>query len=176
MTAGELTAFLESQRVVNVASVGRDGWPHVLPLWYVLLDGEVWASTYGKSQKVRNLERDPRATLLLEAGRGYAELRGVMIQSHAKVHRDPATVLRVRERIWMKYEGPADGHVDEAARERLRASSAKRVVIRFPGYSRQLTDRRAAATAGHRTLRRPLASRTLPTGRASSSTPAWRPG
>lgn len=129
MTPEEVAPFLAGERVVSVATLGPDGWPHLVPLWYVVLDGELWASTYSKSQKVRNLERDPRATLLVEAGEDYRELRGVMLTARAEIYRDPETVLRVRERLFAKYERP--GPIDDAARERLRAGSAKRVVIRF---------------------------------------------
>jgi nitroimidazol reductase NimA-like FMN-containing flavoprotein (pyridoxamine 5'-phosphate oxidase superfamily) len=64
----EIHEFIDSQRIVSVASFGPRGWPHVMPLWYVPRDGEVWIYTYAKSQKVKNLERDPRATLLIESG------------------------------------------------------------------------------------------------------------
>ena len=57
-----------------------------MPLWYVMRDGECWAWTYAKSQKVRNLERDPRCTLQVEAGRAYQELRGVMLRCEAVLH------------------------------------------------------------------------------------------
>ena len=73
MTPEEAQAFLEEQKTVTCATNGRDGFPHLMPLWYVLRDGRLWAWTYGKSQKAKNLERDPRATLQVEAGVG---LRG----------------------------------------------------------------------------------------------------
>ena len=63
-----------------------DGWPHLMPLWYLVRDGEIWAWTYAKSQKVRNLERDPRATLQVEDGEQYTELRGVMIEAETVIH------------------------------------------------------------------------------------------
>ena len=59
MSDEEVAAFLAEQRTVICATNGRDGWPHLMPLWYVVRDGELWAWTYAKSQKVRNLERDP---------------------------------------------------------------------------------------------------------------------
>ena len=68
MSPEEAAAFLDEQRTVTCATLGRDGWPHLMPLWYVVRDGELWAWTYAKSQKVRNLERDPRCTLQVEAG------------------------------------------------------------------------------------------------------------
>ena len=82
MTAQEVEDFLLEQRVVVVATNGPNGWPHLMPLWYVVRDGEIWGWTYAKSQKTRNLERDARATLQLEAGNEYQELRGVMIEAN----------------------------------------------------------------------------------------------
>ena len=70
-------------------------WPHLMPLWYVVRDGECWAWTYAKSQKVRNLEREARCTIQVEAGLAYHELRGVMIKCVAAIHRDLETVAGV---------------------------------------------------------------------------------
>src|ERR1700760_884083 len=99
MTDEELQAFLEEQRVVICATNGARGWPHLMPLWYVVRDEEIWAWTYGRSQKVRNLERDPRATLTIEAGETYDQLRGVMIEARAELHRDPSVVARLGAEI-----------------------------------------------------------------------------
>ena len=98
MDDAEVQAFLASERVLTCASLGRDGWPHVMPLWYVVRDGECWAWTYGKSQKVVNLERESRCTLQVEAGDSYTELRGVMIKCAAAIHRDPDVVRGGRHR------------------------------------------------------------------------------
>ena len=68
MSDAEVASFLEQQRVVICATNGPHGWPHLMPLWYVVRDGELWAWTYAKSQKVRNLERDREATLQVETG------------------------------------------------------------------------------------------------------------
>ncbi len=89
MSDAEVAAFLDEQRVVVVATHGPRGWPHLMPLWYVVRDGELWAWTYAKSQKAKNLERDPRATLQLEAGEHYDQLRGVMIEAETVIHREP---------------------------------------------------------------------------------------
>ncbi len=99
LTDDEVAAFLDEQRVVVVATNGKDGWPHLMPLWYVVRpsgpDGspELWAWTFAKAQKVRNLERDPRATLQIEAGEEYQELRGVMFETEVVIHRDVDDVL-----------------------------------------------------------------------------------
>src|SRR3977135_1442398 len=115
LTAPELAAFLDEQRVVICATNGQDGWPHLMPLWYVVRDGELWGWTYAKSQKVRNLERDDRATLQLEVGHAYNELRGVMIKARCELHRDLETVAGVGEALAAKYAG-ADA-VGPGARE-----------------------------------------------------------
>src|SRR5919206_4737699 len=88
LDSDEQRRLLEKERVVAVASLGPRGWPHVMPLWYVPRDGEIWIYTYAKSQKVKNLERDPRATLLIETGVEYTELRGVQIEAEAELIRD----------------------------------------------------------------------------------------
>ena len=76
MSEDEASAFLRDGRTVTCATNGRDGWPHLMPLWYVVRAGELWAWTYAKSQKVANLERDPRCTLQVEAGTEYASCAG----------------------------------------------------------------------------------------------------
>ncbi len=81
MSDDEVEAFLAEQKTVICASNGHDGYPHLMPLWFVVRDGRIWAWTYASSQKVKNLERDPRATLQIEDGTEYAELRGVMFRT-----------------------------------------------------------------------------------------------
>src|SRR6188768_2831425 len=93
LSEAERRELIDSERIVAVASFGPRGWPHVMPLWYVPRDGEIWIYTYAKSQKVRNLERDPRATLMIETGHEYTDLRGVMIEAEAVLHRDFETVV-----------------------------------------------------------------------------------
>ncbi len=127
MAPEEVAGFLAEQRVVTCATLGRDGWPHLMPLWYVLRDGEVWAWTYAKSQKVRNLERDPRCTVLVEAGESYDQLRGVMLKAEAVIHREG--VLELGVEIFERYTG---GPVDP---EGLRPQAAKRVGLQFVARS-----------------------------------------
>ena len=123
MSSEEVAAFLAAERVVTCATLGRDGWPHLMPLWYVVRDGELWSWTYAKSQKVRNLERDRRCTLQVEAGDRYDQLRGVMMKSEAVIHREQ--VLELGVEIFERYTG---GPVDPEA---LRGQAAKRVGLRF---------------------------------------------
>jgi PPOX class probable F420-dependent enzyme len=130
LTPEEQRELLESERVVVVSSLGPRGWPHSMPLWYVPRDGQVWIWTYAKSQKVRNLERDPRATLLVETGHEYTELRGVMIEADAEIHRDLETVSEFGKQLTVRYsEGIESVEGDAAAA--LEAQAAKRVAIHF---------------------------------------------
>jgi PPOX class probable F420-dependent enzyme len=130
LSEDELAELLDAERVAVVSSLGPRGWPHSMPLWFVPRQGEVWIWTYAKSQKVRNLERDPRATVLIETGEGYTELRGAMIEAEAKIHRDPETVLGFAEELAVRYGGNLTG-VGGDARAGLEAQVPKRVAIQF---------------------------------------------
>jgi PPOX class probable F420-dependent enzyme len=126
----ELLELLELERIAVVSSLGTRGWPHSIPLWYVPRNGEVWIWTYAKSQKVRNLERDARATILVETGREYGELRGAMIEAEAELHRDFDTVIAFAEELTVRYaEGISSVQGD--AKAALEAQAPKRVAIRF---------------------------------------------
>jgi len=88
MTDAELQDFIESQKTVQVATINKDGTPHLVPLWFAVVDGDIVLETFTKSQKVVNLERDPRMTVLLEAGEVYEELRGATIYAEAELVQD----------------------------------------------------------------------------------------
>jgi PPOX class probable F420-dependent enzyme len=130
LTEDERRELIESGRIVVVSSLGPRGWPHVMPLWYVPREGEVWVWTYAKSQKVRNLERDPRATLLIETGTEYNELRGVQIEAEAELIRDTDRVVEFAKELTIRYsEGISSVEGDAAAG--LEAQAPKRVAIHF---------------------------------------------
>src|SRR5438034_3763235 len=87
MSVTELARFLDEERVLTCATLGPTGRPHLMPLWYVRDGPTLYAWTYGKSQKVRNLEREPRATVQIEAGRDrYGELRGVIDRKSTRLN------------------------------------------------------------------------------------------
>jgi hypothetical protein len=142
MSEAEVAAFLGEQRTLTCATLGRDGWPHLMPLWYVVRAGELWSWTYAKSQKVRNLERDPRCTLQVEAGTAYDELRGVMLKTECAIHREVATVAAVGEEIALRYGGAA---LDDRAREDVHRQAAKRVALQFNERRRATWDHRKLA-------------------------------
>ena len=130
LTAAEQLELLQSERVVVVTSNGPRGWPHSMPLWYVPRDGEVWVWTYAKSQKVKNLERDPRATLLVETGVEYGELRGVMIEAEAELIRDTNQIVEFAKELTIRY-GEGIDSVEGDAAAALVAQAPKRVAIHF---------------------------------------------
>lgn len=151
----EQRELIGSQRTLIVASHGPRGWPHVMPMWFTLREsasaadqaagtvGEFWVWTYAKSQKVKNLERDPRATVLVETGTEYNELRGIQVESEAEIVRDPDTVFEFGKELTLRYaEGIESIEGDAAAA--MQAQAAKRVAIRF--------EPRRAATWDHRKL------------------------
>ena len=142
LSEDEQRDLVSSERIVVVSSIGPRGWPHSMPLWYVPRDGQIWIYTYAKSQKVRNLERDPRATLVIETGHEYGELRGIEIEAEAEIHRDLETVFELVKELTSRYAGGAE--VDEATAETLENQARKRVAIRF--------EPRRVATWDHRKL------------------------
>ena len=147
MSPAEASAFLEGERTVTCATVGPRGWPHLMPLWYVLREpGRVWAWTYASSQKVRNLEREARATLQVEAGELYQELRGVMIECEVRVHRDLPTVRALGQEIFRRYAAPrGEPPVAELAPEvsaMVDKQAAKRVALEFVEQRRTSWDHR----------------------------------
>jgi hypothetical protein len=99
-----------------------------MPLWYVVRDGELWSWTYAKSQKVRNLERDSRATLQIEDGEQYHELRGVMIEAQTVIHRDLELVSEFGVELFQRYGSATTG--DEFV-DAVRAQASKRVALQF---------------------------------------------
>jgi PPOX class probable F420-dependent enzyme len=125
----EVADFLAHERVMNVATYGSDGWPHVTSLWYVMRGADPWVWTYAKSQKVKNLERDDRATALVESGNEYSELKGVMLKARAHIERDTDRIIDFAEELFAKYQGTQPGA--EGMRDALRGQAVKRVAIRF---------------------------------------------
>jgi len=143
MDEAEVLAFLDEERVMTCATFGPSGWPHLMPLWYVVRDGRLWAWTFAKSQKTKNLERDPRATLQVEAGGDqYHLLRGVMLETEVSIHRDTDFVCDLGLEIFARYGGSADGDVAPEVREMVKAQAAKRVGLEFVERKRATWDHR----------------------------------
>lgn len=137
MDEAELAAFLDEQRTVVVATNGQDGWPHLMPLWYTVRDGELWSWTYARSQKVKNLERDDRVTLQVESGEQYDQLRGVMIKANVRLHRDVETVTAFGLELFARYGGVAE--VAPEVEQMVRAQAPKRVALQFAAATAPVT-------------------------------------
>jgi PPOX class probable F420-dependent enzyme len=104
MTNDEVAAFLsEGQKVLQVATLGKDGGPHLAPMWFVMDDGKIVFRSFTKSQKIVNLNRDPRLSVLVETGAVYSELRGVTIKGSATLVTDPSYVLSIYGRLAARY-------------------------------------------------------------------------
>ena len=168
MTDAEVAAFLDGERTVTCATVGPRGWPHLMPLWYVLressADGSaspttpaaptppvpptprIWAWTYGASQKVVNLERDPRTTLQVEAAEEYAELRGVMLECEVVIHRELELVAALGGDILLRNSVPRGEQppleLPPEVRDVVAAQAVKRVGLEFIERRRASWDHR----------------------------------
>src|SRR3954464_14770163 len=108
MSDDEVLAFLDEERTGICATNGKDGFPHLMPLWYVVREGELWAWTYAASQKVKNLERDARASLQVEAGESYEELRGVLFKCDVEVVRETEAIAALGREIFARYTGAGE--------------------------------------------------------------------
>jgi PPOX class probable F420-dependent enzyme len=140
MDPGEAQAFLEEQKTVTCATNGHDGFPHLMPLWYVVRDGRLWGWTYAKSQKTKNLERDPRATLLVEAGLAYEELRGAMLRCDVVIHRERDVIEGIAMELVDRYSGPGPEY--DGVRDGFRRQAPKRVGLEFVERGRVTWDHR----------------------------------
>ena len=127
MSDEELNAFLAEQMVMQCATVGPRGVPHMVPLWFVADGLELSGWTYAKSQKAKNLERDPRATLGIEDGVEYQELRGVMLECEVGLERDAAEVEKYGLALFGRYAG----ELNDEIREMVSAQAQKRVGLQF---------------------------------------------
>jgi hypothetical protein len=145
MSEAEVGAFLDEERTVICATLGRDGFAHLMPLWYVVRDGQVWSWTFAKSQKVRNLERVPRATLQIEAGTDYPQLRGVMLKCDVTIHRETDDVAALGLELFERYRAGGPGEVGEDVRAMVLAQAPKRVALQFEERSRATWDHRKLA-------------------------------
>ena len=132
MSDAELEAFLAEERVVTCATIGPNGRPHLMPLWYFVEGNTIASWTFAKSQKVRNLERLPQATLQVEAGERYQELRGAMLECDVELIRDLGAVTAVGLALSARYAsagGPVGPSLDREAA--VAKQVPKRIGLRF---------------------------------------------
>ncbi len=132
MTADEVDAYLQSKLTIVINSIGRDGVPHPAPMWFAVEDdGAIVMTTFTKSQKIQNLKRDPRVTLLLEDGTVYAELRGVIFHGTVELQEDVDAVVSILTAIGRRGNGGGSSNaLTEAEQAGLRAQAEKRTAMR----------------------------------------------
>jgi PPOX class probable F420-dependent enzyme len=126
MSDDELRDFFEQRRVVTCATIGPNGRPHLMPLWYSADGVELSGWTYAKSQKAKNLERDPRATLQVEDGELYHELRGAMLECDVAIERDPNLVAGYGRALFERF-----GAVGPDVEAMIAGQAPKRIGLRF---------------------------------------------
>jgi len=151
MGEGEVDAFLQEERTVTCATIGPRGWPHLMPLWYVVRRSEdggpqLWAWTYRSSQKAINLYRDRRATLQVEAGETYDQLRGVMLECDVEIHEDLDVVRPLGLEIFRRYGAPRGqaplSQLSGEVEAMVGAQAPKRIGLRFMERRRATWDHR----------------------------------
>jgi PPOX class probable F420-dependent enzyme len=125
MSDAEVADLLAGSHHMSVATIGASGQPHLVAMWYGFLAGSVGLWTYGRSQKVVNLRRDPRITCLVETGSAYNELRGVELAGSARIVDDPEQVLELGLSVYERYTG----EVTDSTRELVAHMGAKRVAV-----------------------------------------------
>lgn len=130
MTPDEVAGYLGQQRRIILVTIGPDGMPHPVPMNYgVDAEGRIIIVTFRKSQKVRNVERDPRASLLVESGGAYAQLKSVILYCRVEVLGDPEDVAA--NMALVRADGQMSGSMTQTMSEQVRASMAKRVILRL---------------------------------------------
>ena len=130
MSEPEVSSFLGENLKVQVASIGRDGAPHLTTLFYVVVEGRIAFWTYARSQKIRNLERDPRLSCLVEDGTDYFELRGVSMTGRAEIVREPDRIREVGSAVAVRMVGARSmDDLGELGRTTVERQVAKRVAV-----------------------------------------------
>jgi PPOX class probable F420-dependent enzyme len=127
MTDDEVAAFVERGRTATMATIGPTGAPHVVAMWYAVIDGKIWFETKSKSQKAQNLRRDDRITCMIEDGLTYDTLRGVSIEGRGVIVDDPEQLWNIGVSVWERYTGP---YTDDA-RPLVETMLTKRIAVRL---------------------------------------------
>ncbi len=127
MSDEEIATYLERSRTATLATIGASGLPHLVAMWYGVIDGDIWVETKARSQKAVNIRRDPRVTVLIEDGETYDTLRGVSFEGTAEIVEDPESLWKVGVNVWERYNGPYTEEVKPLVEFMLH----KRVAVRI---------------------------------------------
>ena len=129
MTDDEVQAYLQSQRVLNVATIGPTGHPHLVAMWFAMVEGQAVFWTYSKSQKIVNLRRNAKMTGLVESGDSYDQLRGVEMRGRGVIVDDYDAIIEIGKAVAVKYSGPSV--LSESGLPFLEAQATKRFGVVF---------------------------------------------
>ncbi|MFN2378497.1 MAG: pyridoxamine 5'-phosphate oxidase family protein [Candidatus Binatia bacterium] len=140
----EIRDFFASAKTVVVATANHDGYPHLVPMWYSMLDGLVHMHTYKSSQKVKNIEREPRGSILVEDGTDYDKLRGVFVRGRFQIIDDQDLCYRIAVASAKKYQGLDEDTAGAALRYYIR----KRVALVFHPEKTSSWDHRKTTAPG----------------------------
>jgi PPOX class probable F420-dependent enzyme len=143
LTNDEIDEFLLGARSATVATIGPTGHPHLVAMWFCVIDGDICIETKAKSQKVVNLRRDPRISCLVEDGATYEELRGVAIEGTGEISEDPDLLWQVGVAVWERYYAP----YSEEVKPFVEAMLTKRVIVRIRGERTRSWDHRKMGMA-----------------------------
>lgn len=138
MSDEEIAEFVTVSRTGTLATIGSGGQPHLVAMWYGVVDGTLWLETKIKSQKAVNLRRDPRFTFMIEAGDTYDTLRGVSFEGTVEIVDDPDTILAVGVSVWERYTGPYTDDMKPAVETMMN----KRVAVRLDSHRTRSWDHR----------------------------------
>lgn len=127
MTEEEIDEFLLGRHTMSLATINHDSTVHLVAMWYGFLEGCVAIETKTKSQKVRNLRRDPRMTCMVEDGDSYEELRGVELVGTAEIVEEPERMWEMGVNLFERYQGT----YTEEMRPFVEAMLHKRVVVKL---------------------------------------------
>lgn len=138
LTDDEIDELLNAARSATMATIGPDGQPHLVAMWFALIDGDICFETKAKSQKAVNLRRDPRISVLVEDGQTYEDLRGVSIEGRAEVTDDADLLWRIGVNVFERYYGPYSDDV----KPMVEAMLNKRVAVRVKAERTRSWDHR----------------------------------
>jgi len=127
MSDEEVAAFVERSRTATMATVGPTGMPHLVAMWYAVIDGQIWFETKSASQKAQNLRRDDRLTCMIESGLTYDTLRGVSLEGRGVIVEEPQALWDIGINVWERYTGP----YSDDAKPMIEAMLRKRVAVRL---------------------------------------------
>jgi PPOX class probable F420-dependent enzyme len=127
MSDEEVARFIAENRTATMATIGPTGHPHLIAMWYAVIDGEIWFETKGRAQKVVNLKRDDTMSVMIENGHTYDTLKGVELEGRGVVVEDPDLIWKVGVSVWERYNGPYSEEVKPLVEFMLN----KRIVVRL---------------------------------------------